>query len=340
MSNLRIKDIALKAGVSEATVSRTLRSPDIVSPKTREKVMAVVDELGFTPNKLGASLRNGRSGNIVVLTPDISNPYFSPIVRAIEKVAMSKGYSVLLGDTQEDPAREFQFGDLVMGSQADGIIISSQRLPFNTNIHKNVLKNMPPIVSTAELIDLPDIHKIAVDNVAISVTAVRHLIEQGHTDIAVIAGTKSHVSTKERLKGMKQALKAAGLTFDEKLVYYGDFSTQSGVDGAKALLQQKRRPTAIYCFGDMVAIGAMHALRELDYSIPDDISVIGIDNINFAQYCYPPLTTVAQPLEKIGEACANTLIDLIEGRTPEKLLNIMPHELIIRGSSAAPQAKN
>ena len=280
MSNLRIKDIALKAGVSQATVSRTLRDPEIVSPKTRKKVMAVVDELGFTPNKLGASLRNGRSGNIVVITPDISNPYFSPIVRAIERVAMSKGYNVLLGDTQEDPTREFQFGDLVMSRQADGIIISSQRLPFNVNVHKNILNNLPPIVSTAELLDLPEVHKVAVDNVAISATAVQHLVDQGHSKIAVIAGTESHVSTIERLKGMKKVMEAAGLTFDEKLVYYGDFSTQSGVDGVKNLLQKRNRPTAIYCFGDLVAIGAMHALRELDYDIPGDISVIGIDNIN------------------------------------------------------------
>lgn len=333
MSNLRIKDIALKAGVSKATVSRTLRDPDIVSPKTRKKVMAVVDELGFTPNKLGASLRNGRSGNIVVITPDISNPYFSPIVRAIERVAMSKGYNVLLGDTQEDITREFQFGDLVMSRQADGIIISSQRLPFNVNVHKNILNNLPPIVSTAELLDLPDVHKVAVDNVEISKTAVKHLIDQGHTTIAVIAGTKTHVSTEERLQGMKEVMTAADVTFDEKLVYFGDFTTQSGVDGVKVLLQQRNRPTAIYCFGDLVAIGAMHALRELDYSIPDDISVIGIDNINFSQYCYPPLTTVAQPMELIGETCAKTLIDLIEGRQPEKLMNIMPHELVVRGSS-------
>lgn len=336
MSNLRIKDIAQRIGVSQATVSRTLRNPEIVSPKTREKVMAVVNELGFTPNKLGASLRNGRSGNIVVITPDITNPYFSPIVRAIEKVAMEKGYSVLLGDTQEDPSREFQFGDLLMSSQADGIIISSQRLPFNTKIHKNILENLPPIVSTAEVVDNPDIHKVVVDNVAIAETAVQHLIDQGHTSIAAIAGIESHESTIQRLKGMKNVLSVAGIEFEEKLVYYGDFSTSSGVEGAKKLLQQRKRPTAIFCFGDMMAIGAMHALRELDYDIPDDISVIGIDDIVFAQYCYPPLTSVAQPLNMIGEICANTLIDLIEGKKPKKMLNLMSHKLMERGSTKAP----
>ncbi|WP_111977736.1 LacI family DNA-binding transcriptional regulator [Algibacillus agarilyticus] len=337
MSNLRIKDIAQRAGVCQATVSRTLRNPDIVSPKTRKKVMAVVDELGFTPNKLGASLRNGRSGNIVVITPDITNPYFSPIVRSIEKVAMAKGYSVLLGDTQEDPSREFQFGDLLMSSQADGIIISSQRLPFNTKVHKNIINNLPPIVSTAEVVEHADIPKVVVDNVAIAETAVQHLIDQGHTTIAAIAGIESHRSTVQRLQGMKNVLSAAGLPFEEKLVYYGNYTTESGVAGVKKLLQQRQRPTALFCFGDMMAIGAMHALRELDFSIPDDISVIGIDDILFAQYCYPPLTSVAQPLSTIGETCANTLIDLIEGRTPEKQLNIMPHKLMQRGSTKAPR---
>lgn len=131
MSKVNVKDIAARAGVCQATVSRTLRNPDIVSPKTRDKVLAAVEEMGYTPNRLGASLRQGRSGHVVVMLPDITNPYFSPIIRANERVAMARGYSVLLGDTLDDPKLEHSFGDMVRSRQADGIIISSQRLPYD-----------------------------------------------------------------------------------------------------------------------------------------------------------------------------------------------------------------
>lgn len=327
MSNIKIKDIAMQAGVCKATVSRTLSNPDIVSPKTRDKVMAVVNKMGYTPNRLGASLRQGRSGNVLVMIPDISNPYFSPIVRAIERVAFARGYSVLLGNTLDDPALELSFAEMVHTRQADGVVISSQRVPYDLS------SQLPPLVSTSEFVPTEGVHKVGVDNVAIGQTATQHLLDLGHTRIAAIAGPNQLRSTIDRLAGHKAALETSGIAFDENLICFGDYSTESGVEGVQQLLQQRQRPTAIFCFGDLVAIGALHALRELGYAVPDDISVVGVDGIALAKYCAPPLTTVAQPMGQIGESSIETLLDLIEGRKPEKVLNILPHELIVRDST-------
>ncbi|WP_323845962.1 LacI family DNA-binding transcriptional regulator [Microbulbifer magnicolonia] len=327
-------DIARRAGVCKATVSRTLNDPDRVSESTRARVMKVVEEIGYTPNRLAASLRQGRSYNIAVLLPDISNPYISPIVRSVERVAQLRGYSVILKDTQDDPELERSFTAMVNTRQVDGIITNSQRIPFDISADRPVADQIPPIVNASEFCDLDGIHKVGVDNVAIGRDATEHLLQLGHTRIATITGPSSILSSKQREQGFLAALNEAGVAFDERLKFEGDYSSESGCDGVQKLMQLKNRPTAIFCFGDLVAMGAMHALRELGYRIPDDISIISVDGIALSQYCAPPLTTVAQPLTLIGEQCATTLIDLIEGRKPEKLINILPHQLLTRASTA------
>ncbi len=339
MSNIKIKDIAAQAGVCEATVSRTLRNPDIVSPKTREKVMAVVDRLNYTPNGLGASLRQGSSRNVVVMLPDITNPYFSLVVRAIERVAIARGYSVLLGDTLEDPALERSFAKLVRSRQADGLILNSQRIPYDLDPDQDLASQLPPLVSTSEIVDVEGVHKVIVDNVEIGKTATQHLLDLGHTRIAAIAGPPELQTTIDRLAGYRKALAAANISVDSTLVCHGDYSAESGVDCAQRLLLHKQRPTAIFCLGDLVAIGVLHTLRKLGYKVPEDISVIGVDGIALAQYTAPPLTTVAQPMELIGKTCMETLLDLIEGKKPAKLLNILPHELIVRASTGPVPAR-
>ncbi|TQV86243.1 LacI family transcriptional regulator [Exilibacterium tricleocarpae] len=333
MATIKIDDIAAQAGVCKATVSRTLRNPDIVSPETRNKVMSVVDRLGYTPNRLGASLRQGSSHTIVVILPDITNPFFSPIVREIERVAIARGYSVLLGDTLDDPALERAFAKMVRSRQADGIIISSQRLPYDIDEQTQLALQLPPLVSIAEVVPTEGVHKVVVDNQEVGRTATRHLLELGHTRIAAIAGPTELRSSIDRLAGYRAALTEADITVDEKLICYGDYSSESGVEGTRQLMQHKQRPSAIFCLGDSVAIGALHILRELGYRVPEDISVIGVDGVAPAKYSAPPLTTVAQPMEQIGKISMETLLALIEGRKPEKTLNILPHELVVRGST-------
>lgn len=326
---IAMQDIATQAGVSKATVSRVLNNPGRVSLKTRDKVLAVVAEMGYAPNKIASSLRQGRSRNIAVMLPDITNPYFAPVVRSIEQTAMQRGYSVILNDTQDNPALEQSFADLLHSRQVDGIITNSARIPVSVRGDA-----LPPIINASELCDNDHVVKVGVDNFAIGREATEHLIKLGHTHIAALAGPARLNSSERRLQGFYQAMQAHGLPVAEHQIYHGDYSTESGVAGVKVLMQRKQRPTAIFCFGDLAAIGALHALRELGYQVPDDVSVVSVDGIALGAYLAPPLTTVAQPLALIGERCAQLLLDIIEGSPPQARTHLLPHTLIIRQSTA------
>ena len=330
---LAMSDIASKAGVCKATVSRALNTPERVSEATRNKVLAVVSEMGYTPNKLAAGLRQGKSRNIAIMLPDITNPYFSPVIRSIENVAHRRGYSVILNDTQDNPVLEKTFAGMVKTRQVDGIITNSSRIPFDIDPSLPVEEQLPPLVNASEFTEIDGIPKVGVDNYRIGVEATEHLLRLGHRQIGIIAGPDSINSSRLRETGFRDAMKPAGIPVDGRLLYHGDFSSQSGVEGVHRLMQQRNRPTAIFCFGDLAAIGAMHALRELEYCIPDDVSIISVDGIALGEYCAPPLTTIAQPMEAIGEKIAHILLDLIDGNRPAELLNILPHKLIVRKST-------
>ncbi|NQZ90581.1 MAG: LacI family DNA-binding transcriptional regulator [Colwellia sp.] len=329
MKKLNINDIALIAGVSNATVSRAFREPKKVSQKTRDKVMLAAKNVDFIPSSLGASLKQGRSFNIVVLVPDITNPYFSPIVRAMEQTANTRGYSVLLGDTQDCPDRERSYAKMVQSQQADGIIINSQRLPFDLDFEKKI----PPIVSASELVDSEHIYRVGVDNVAIGKLATEHLLKLGHTRIAVVSGNEPLQSCQDRLTGYKIALAEAGIKFDSDLIYYTQYSTATGAEAAERIITDIPNISAIFSFGDMMSIGILHVLYKLKYQVPQQVSLVSVDDISLAMYCTPPLTTVAQPMNIIGELSMNTLIDLIEKKTPERKLTLLPHKLICREST-------
>ncbi len=327
---INVNDIAAMTGVSNATVSRAFREPQKVSIKTREKVLSAAASLGFTPNSLASNLKQGKSNNILVLVPDITNPYFSPIVQTIEKIANQRGYSVLLGNTGDEAERENKYANMLFAKQADGIIINSQRIPFNLDS----LTPPFPIVSTSELVEHEDIYKVSVDNTAIGEMATSHLLGLGHKKIAAICGTKGLESSELRLKGYKNALSKAGIKYDPDLVYYTHYSTETGAEAAKKLINDYNDVTAIFSFGDLISIGILHTLNELKYAVPEKISLISVDDIALAKYCHPPLTTIAQPKILIGESCANTLLDIIENKAPKDKIKVLEHELIIRKSTA------
>ncbi|NRB24661.1 MAG: LacI family DNA-binding transcriptional regulator [Shewanella sp.] len=329
VAKLNINDIALIAGVSNATVSRAFREPQKVSQKTRDKVMLAAKNVGFTPSSLGASLKQGRSYNIVVLVPDITNPYFSPIVRAMEQAANARGYSVLLGDTQDCPDRERSYAKMVKSKQADGIIINSQRLPLDLDFEQELL----PIVSTSELVENDRIYRIGVDNIAIGKLATEHLLALGHTRIAVVSGNEPLRSCQDRLLGYKLALAEANIAFDPALVYYTQYSTATGAKAAEKIVADIPNISAIFSFGDLISIGILHVLHKMNYQVPQQVSLISIDDISLAMYCTPPLTTVAQPMNTLGELSMNTLIDLIEKKPPERKLTLLAHKLICREST-------
>jgi LacI family repressor for deo operon, udp, cdd, tsx, nupC, and nupG len=350
MKKVGIKDIAAAAGVSIATVSNALRNPGRVSAVTHKKVLAAAERIGYTPNHLAASLRTARSGHIVVIIPDVSDSFNSGIIGAIEKVAHSRGYSVLLGDTQGSAEREREFAAMTRSRQADGIILMSHRLPFDLTtpgrsrrqrppkrLSAAMRERLPPLVNGCEFTGIDDLPFVGIDDVAAGFDATTHLLELGHREIAVITGNTDSSSSRDRLRGFNAALSAAGRTANERWVLFSEYSLQGGVRAAEQLLQRKRRPTAVFCFSDEIAIGCIHTLRRNGFDVPGDISIIGIDDIPFARYAAPPLTTIAQPVGDIGATCAMLLLDLIEGQPIPQLRHILPHTLRVRESTASPR---
>jgi LacI family repressor for deo operon, udp, cdd, tsx, nupC, and nupG len=333
MAKVGIKHIAEKAGVSIATVSHAFRNPQRVSAATRERVLAAAAEVGYTPNSLAVSLRTARSGNIVCIIPDVSDSFNSEIIKAIEKVARLRGYSVLLGDTQGSAKREREFAAMTRSHQADGVILMSHRLPFDLPDSGDASDELPPMVSGCEFAGHDGFPSVAVDDRHAAADATNHLIGYGHEKIAVITGDMESTSSKLRLAGFREAMAAAGLAVDERLIVFGGYTAQVGETAAKKLLMQKARPTAVFCFSDEIALGCMYALQRQGFAVPADISVIGFDNIPFAKYFVPSLTTVAQPTDEIGTLCAALLFDLIDEKKLIKMRHILPHELVIRDST-------
>lgn len=332
MSKVGIKDIAAETGVSIATVSHALRNPDRVSDETRRKVLAAASRAGYIPNRMAASLRTARSGNIVVIIPDVTDSLNGKIISGIESVARDRGYSVLLGNTQGSEKLEKEFASMTASGQADGIILMSHRMPVNTS---SAAKGNPPLVSGCEFTGVSGVPFVGVDDREAAKDAVRHLLDFGHRRIAVITGDMDSASSRFRLQGFREAMAAANLEVKENWVMHGHYLPADGEAAARKLIMQKDRPTAIFCFSDEMAMGCMHALNEQGFSVPGDMSVIGFDGIPFARYASPPLTTIAQPTEAIGAACANTLFDLIEDKKPASMKTYLPHELIVRESTAS-----
>lgn len=333
MSKSGIKDIAARANVSPATVSRVFSSPHLVSKKTLQKVQKVIDEAGYRPNRMGSSLRTRRSGNIVAIIPDITKPVNAGIIRAIEQVAQSNGYSVLLGDTQGLEERERHYVQLVEQGQADGILLFGARLPFDVDESRPLSEQLPPIVNGNERIDSDQLVQVSVDNVAAAKMAVNHLTALGHKRIAAVTGPMDVPSSTERLRGYRDALESAGLNFDPALVVQAGYDAITGMEAGRQLLLRKERPTAIFCFDDDTAIGVMKLYQQQGFLIPQDVSIMGFDDIHYAEFVTPALTTVHQPLEEIGKTCINLLLQQLAGKTVVPGRQFLPFELMIRGST-------
>jgi LacI family transcriptional regulator, repressor for deo operon, udp, cdd, tsx, nupC, and nupG len=333
VNKLGIKDIAALSGVSPATVSRTLRNPELVNKDTRKKVMKAVRESGYRPNRFGSSLRTRESGNIVVVMPDITNQVNAGIIRAIESEAHKSGYSVLLGDTQGLAERERHYADMISSGQADGILLFTSRLPFDIDPKLPLLKQLPPLVNGNESIPVDGLCKVMINNAEGAKAAVQYLLSLGHRRIAAVLGAQDAPSNQERLQGFRQAMEEVGLQVEPQLMVAGDYSTESGMAAMEKLLKLRQRPTAVFCFNDDMAIGAMNVLHHYGFSIPEDMSVMGFDDIRYAGLMRPALTTIHQPLEDIGRAAMQLLLQQLKGQQPENKQVELPFQLVIRQST-------
>ena len=321
-----IRTVAAAAGVSIATVSRVLKTPDVVTKATRDKVLAAVEATGYRPNAMASGLRRSKSDNIVVVVPFIQNPFFSGVIQGIEGVAFAEGYQVLLGESQEDQQRLDSYTAMLRSKTADGLILLGATLPSQ-------MPEKTPLVLACEYFPDHRIPAVRIDNVAAAREATEHLIGLGHKRIGKLAGPQVNQLSRDRVTGYRAALEAAGLPYDEDLVAEGAFDVGSGHVSMTRLLDLPEPPTAVFSSSDEMAIGALKAAREHGKRVPEDLSLIGFDGIRFADFCDPPLTTMVQPNVEIGAAAARMMIGMMRGGEAPETDIVLPARLLVRQST-------
>lgn len=327
MSNIR--EVARAAGVSVATVSRSLSQPEKVSPATLKKVKDAIDAVGYRPNMLARSFRSARSYALMVLIPDIKNPFFSKVIQAIEDTAQKRGYAVLLGNTREIASREEEYIKRVETKLADGVI----------QLRPQSMTQPPPEIPWVNACGCEGtpMPSLRIDNVRAAESVIDHLIELGHKRIAVATGKNNNLHTVDRLQGYHNSMERAGLPAQPEWIIEGDYSMHSGQLAAQKILTMSTRPTALFCMNDEMAIGAIQAFSSAGMQVPKDISVTGFDDIVYAEHWSPALTTVAQPANIIGRLATDMLIDIIEGKNFDDFEEVLPTTLLLRESSGPPK---
>lgn len=334
-----IKDIAKRTGVSHSTVSRALRGDPLISFETASRIRQAATEMAYLPSAAARSLKTNRSQVLGVIVSSIDDPFFSEIVFGIEEAAQEAGYRLFIAASQHDPAREQKIVQAMMEHRTDGVIICSSS--FSSDQGRQLLEYGFPIVVVNHQGAENFHYSIFHDDVDGSRQITRHLIELGHRRIAYLGNSLSGRTTLDRLTGFKAEMQSAGLRVPPEYIHHvAGNSPQFGMDGSKYLLNLEHPPTAIVCFNDMLAIGALKGCRQTGLNVPDDLSITGFDNITFSAYTHPPLTTFDQPKQSIGTEAARLLLGLLHSSPDGKVFQpkeiILKGKLLVRNSTAAP----
>ncbi|NLE51613.1 MAG: LacI family transcriptional regulator [Chloroflexi bacterium] len=333
-----IYDVAREAGVSYSTVSRTLTGYAFVKLSTREKVLRAAEKLGYVPNQQARGLAGGRSNMIGVLVPALNNSYITEILRGIDEALSDSDYNLLLYTTHRRRGKESTYAATITNSGADGLLLVVPLIPAS---YLATLRdqNFPYV-----LVDQSDPNagsaSINTTNWQGAYDATAYLIELGHRRIAFVSGLAGLASTAERLHGFQDALADHGLPLEDTLIVEGGFTEQGGFDAAQALLDQSDIPTAIFAANDLSATGVIDAIRQRGLRVPQEVSVIGFDDIPQASLVYPKLTTVRQPLDQMGRKAVALLLEQIEQRGADKRQLTLETSLVIRDSCAPPLQRN
>lgn len=329
----RIKEVAERAGVSTATVSRVINESSNVSPHLRERVLAAIAELHYSPSRLARHLRSQSTRTIGLIISDIQNPFFTSLVRGVEDVAYQNGYSILLCNADEDPTKEQLYVEVLRAERVAGAIVACT----SETCCQALLEFYLTWVAVDRRVYGREVDTVVVDNVAGARQAVLHLLNLGHRRIGLIGGSVTVTTGRERLDGYLAAFAERGLPVLADLLLSGDFKEASGHRLASELLARPEPPTALFVANNLMTMGALQALQEHAVRIPQDISVVGFDDVPWMSLLQPPLTTVRQPTYQIGKEAAELLFRrLREGPQKRTESIVLQPELIIRGSTAAP----
>lgn len=325
-----IKDIAKVANVSFSTVSRALADSPRVKPETRERIRKLAAEMGYTPSAAARSLVTQRTKAIGVVATTMTDVFQAEVVQAIEETAIGRDHSVILTQSGFASEREMIEIQALRERRVDGIILISVRAG---GVYAAVLQGtgIPLVFINARQTDYG--HSVRVDSLGGSLAAVQHLLDLGHKRIAYITGPDEDWDNIERQAGYQQSLESRGLTVDPALIVKGDSRPERGIRAMQQLLSLRRPPTAVFCYNDVTALGAIRAVHSAGLRIPENVSIVGFDDIDLAPFFEPPLTTVAQPIKQLGEKAVEAILAHIDGKngTVDCLL---PGTLVVRSSTA------
>jgi LacI family transcriptional regulator len=332
-----IADVAARAGVSTATVSRVLAGLGGARPATRQRVLKSVRELGYRPSGVARSLKLRTTRTLGLIITDIGNPFFPELVSAVEDAARERDFGVLLCNSGEDAEREGAYLELLAERRVDGVVIASSGVGTR---HRAWLANAPlPVVlvnCASPTVPLPTILS---DNRAGAALAIAHLVGLGHRRIAHITAPSHNEAAAERLEGARDGLRAAGLDPAALVVAEGDGHVAGGAAAAARVLERDRGITAIFAYNDLTAIGAIRAIRASGQRVPDDVSVVGFDDVDLAAFADPPLTTVAQATASMGRWAVAQLLARLDGGDVTNETVTLPVHLEVRSSTTAARAR-
>ncbi|HIS68502.1 MAG TPA: LacI family DNA-binding transcriptional regulator [Candidatus Gallacutalibacter stercoravium] len=321
-----IKDVAKAAGVSVATVSRVLNHEKQVSSKTREQVLRVIDEIGYTPNVLGRNLRVRATDRILVLLPSLSNQFYSSVLKGVEAVASAQGYQTMISVTHNDAEVERGYINLLYNRSVDGILLMSSSLPAQ---EITAIAAERPLVMCSEYNEGARLSTVGVNNFQAAFDAVSYLINAGHRRIAMISSEQTY-SGRLRTQGYQAALKQAGLTFRPEYLINTQYSFRSGLEACEILLHLPEAPTAVFAISDVLAAGVMKRLQQAGQIPGRDVDVFGFDNISLADMLTPAVSTVSQPRLEIGKKATELLLGKIADiHSPDQAV-VLPHQLVLR----------
>lgn len=326
-----IRDVAARAGVSPITVSRVINRSGYIRQATRDRVEAAIAELGYVPNGLARSLRSKRSHTLAFVTTDITNPFFTSMARGIEDAASAAGYTVLYGNTDENPEKESRYVQLLMQRQTDGVLlVPAQSSPQSVELLHD--QATPVVVLDRGIGEPLRADVVRCDSAQGAYSLTRVLLERGHTRIAALAGPAGTSTADDRVAGYERAMREAGLATDN-LIVRGQFTEASGFEMATAALRFAPRPTGLFAANNFVALGAIRAVEAAGLSIPVDVSLVSFDDVPPVLSRYAFLTVIAQPAYQLGLQAVALLLERLNERAPQPYRDvILPTTLIIRGS--------
>lgn len=330
-----IADVARAAGVSVATVSRVMNGSATVAEPTVRLVRAAIEQLNYVPNQQARNLRRHESRNFMVLLPNITNPYYANVFDGINQRAQELDYNVYLCST-EGRRPEQLLQEAIANQRADGAIL--MHIGCNEEWLGKYTRQLP-IVQCCEYTVHAHVPHVTVDNYRSALEATQYLIQLGHQRIGTISAKNSNISTVHRMKGYRDAMRQAGLEIQEEWISYCDreYSYPSSLRAARMIFSQKERPTAVFCIGDTIALAAVVTAQEMGLRVPQDVSIVGFDDVIYTQMLHPYLTTVAQPCAELGSRAVEMLHQLITQGQLQQPEVVLPHGFIIRESTAAPR---